>query len=260
MNFATISGGGAPHDVGVEIYGDGRVTNGSATDLIASISAYQVGVAIGAGTIRNFGTVRSTGTTIGHGGVLLGGGILANGSDTDTKALISGYAGVSALSASTILNYGTIDAVSFGVGVFNGGLVKNGSVGDTVALIHTTQTGVAFDARGTFANFGTIDAAQGGVLLDDGGQIINGGLTDSAALIEGASAVLASGTVGAVATVQNFGTIESTGTSGYAVQLAVAGSTLVVEGRLSLHRQGLWGRRDARPGLWRGDDLEHRRR
>jgi hypothetical protein len=135
-----------------------------------------------------------------------------------------GGTGVLASFSASIQNYGLVTGSKYGIELADGGSVANGSSTHTHALIYGGD-GVLV-ARGTVANFGKIkgEGVYGvGVGVAYGGGVINGSATDRRAFIGGYQGVYASR---AVATVANFGTIESSGNpygAGSGVDLARGG-------------------------------------
>ena len=219
-NFGTV----ASADNGINLMAGSIVTNGSAPDTTALISAPNNGVVVGGGpaTVANFGTVEAA---YNSGVVLIAGGSVTNGAPSDTIALISGGTyGVYAIQAATVANFGTVQGTSaIGVLLDGGGSVTNGSASDVTALISGRSSGVLAQYGGgptTVTNFGTIKAAEtGGVLLIAGGSVTNGAASDTTALISSFSyGVYAH----QAATVVNFGTVQ--GTSGVGVFLYSGGS------------------------------------
>ncbi len=216
VNYGTISSPGG-YGRGVALSGGGTVTNGSATDTLASITGGSDGVYLrgpAGGSVMNFGTIATVGTA-GQIGVLMQfDGSITNGSAADSAASISGISRgvfINGQGPGTVTNFGTISAVTGpGVDLYLGGSVTNGSNADTAARIVGYQ-GVELDGwtGSTLANFGTITTVAGGasraVGMLGGGVLINGSATDHAALIYGGGdgAVI----TGGVATVTNFGTI-----------------------------------------------------
>jgi hypothetical protein len=123
-----------------------------------------------------------------------------------------GGTGVMASFATTIQNFGLVDAAS-GYGVtLAGGAVTNGSAADTTALIEGAGGVLVQDASAAITNFGTINAsAHYGVMLDAGGTVTNGSEADRTAQIQGVA------THGAPATLINYGTISGENTGVYLV-------------------------------------------
>jgi hypothetical protein len=195
---------------GIVLSDGGRITNGSASDTAAVISGYSqytiAGSAIvvegAAGTVVNRATImHPTGPSpyyVGYTVDLERGGMVTNGSAIDTTALISGGFGVHIHGFGTVINFGTISAVSYNHYQFTSvslgdGAVINGAPSDTKAtLIEGVELGT-----GTVTNFATID---GSILLSDG-SVINGTSRDTHAIIEYGVQVVGEGTI------TNFGTI-----------------------------------------------------
>jgi hypothetical protein len=216
-NYGTIVGTGTA-GVGGELKAGGLVTNGSATDTKALITADQFGVDFGtaAGTLVNFGTVRGTGTASAA-AVLEDGGVVTNGSASDTAAALIGTTiGVAAVSqAAVVTNFGSIFGgyqlggglgANSGVYLKMGGSVTNGSASDTVARIGGLIGVVVEGAAGTVSNFATVGGASAdvGVILATGGTVTNGSSTDTTAFVQGYIGVAVDANAG---TVDNFGTI-----------------------------------------------------
>ncbi len=159
-NGGTLSGG----RYGISLAGGGHVTNGSAADNTASISASAAGlyaavvIAGGLGTMNNYGAI--------SGEIRLqAGGTVTNGSNNDTVAsifrsvIISGGGG-------SVANYGSIYGVLYLLG---GGRVINGTSGDTSASIDISG------GTGTVINSGLISTyGDKCVYLGSGGSVING--------------------------------------------------------------------------------------
>ena len=189
------------------------------------------GVAVNLGSISGYAGVKATTVPITltndasiygsrFGVQLQAGGAVNNGATGIWSAEIRGYVGVY-IGSGTVTNFGTIfgtsqsDVGGGGVLLIDGGKITNGAVYDTNALIKTYGY-AAVDLGGvgaTLVNFGTIDGATNkGVHSEYGQEIINGGPTDHVALIESYSAILLFGGLGeSAATVNNFGTIQSSG-------------------------------------------------
>jgi hypothetical protein len=225
-NFGTIFGTFAA----VEFFGFGAlgsVTNGSETDESALIKS-SIGVDLfNGGSLANFGTIEGRldqpyGVAVQFGYS----GTVTNGSTADTAALIKGGDGIkegdSSLPA-TVYNYGTILATAdgsvssgmtnaaFGVYFADAGSLTN-AVHGLIESIGSYGVGVEMlRAFGTLANFGTIEATtthvSAAVSLASGGTVENA----AGALISGYSGIVADGTA---ATIDNAGTILSTGGGG----------------------------------------------
>ena len=218
-NFGLVRGTGTT-SIGVAFEDGGTVTNGSASDLGATIEADQFGVqatVVAAGVI-NYGTIRGDGGTAGGGGVALeSGGTIINGTTLDTTASIQGSELGAAIigQAGTVNNFGTIvggyaSGGLSGIGVYlgDGGSVTNGGAKDATARIGA-QVGIYLKgAVGTVTNFATIGGAgtEIGAAVTYGGMLINGSSIDTSALIQGYVGV--AGETHTV-TVVNFGTIAA---------------------------------------------------
>ncbi len=230
---AVISGGG-----GIEVDGvAGTVNNSGMIDAVSftgvfmsrgggvtnaaggTISGANLAVVItgGAGTVGNYGEMNSPTSSVIYFG---SGGQITNGSNTDTGALMDGYAGVQVGGAiASVDNLGTITATggakNYGAGVLltNGGQVVNGSASDGAALVRGQYGVIIGAAAGTIDNYGTIEVAGAvgyhgqGAILASGGQVTNGSASDTTAVIAGkVIGVRVAGT----ATVDNFGTVLAT--------------------------------------------------
>ncbi|HEX3574235.1 MAG TPA: hypothetical protein VHU42_06515, partial [Rhodopila sp.] len=199
-NYTVINGGRigtSGGNTGVLIYRGGTVIN----DLGASITGGITGVNLGSG-YQSRGTHTSFGSVVNNGSI----------------------AG------------GTGDGIYLGDNLLQGAFVTNGGTGNTGALI-SGANGID-DVAGVFAtidavidNFGTIQGTGGvgfaGIKMDDGtpGTIVNGSSLDTVALISGYIGV--DGTTDSPTVLQNFGTIESTGS--IAVLLDSSADTLIDE-------------------------------
>jgi fibronectin-binding autotransporter adhesin len=234
-NFGTLIG---LTGIGVYALGGGAITNGGPGDTTALIEGYTgVKAPLEGGpatTVVNFGSIVGAGA-FGEAGIYLGGGgSVTNGSANDHSALVSGYGGVIAHSAATVVNFGSIEATgassaagAYGVALYAGGSMTNGSVNDQTALI-SGYGGFLSEGAGSSTNFGIIRAtgglgAYGAAFLNVGASFTNGSVNDHAAMVEGyAGALLVSGD-----TLTNFGVIEGVG--GKAVYMLSSSDTLVVE-------------------------------
>ncbi len=244
-NFGTIRSSRKFGGVAVDIVGNGRLTNGSNSDITALISGYDAVIMWGAQTVANFATIDGTG---GGGVMMVGGGQLTNGSATDAKATIRG--GIYApQSAATINNFGTIEAA--------------GTVGPTVYAIYlftydSTPSTLRVESGSTIVGAingggGTLDFASGtGAIASiaagksSGGDIVATGASDpygafGAFVIDwGAGFTLTgAGTIasGGVASLDVGGTLSVTGS--LMVGAAVSGiGTLAVEHGLAKFTNG----------------------
>jgi fibronectin-binding autotransporter adhesin len=213
---------------GVRLLAGGSVTNGGSSNSSAVMTGALYGIktgARGAASISNFGTIANTRTTAGMGVFALGAASVINGSDTNTGALISGYAsGVRITGAGgSISNFGTMSATGlFGSAAYlrAGGSVTNGSAADSSALLSGQAFGVEIQhGIGTVTNFGIIQgtgATGRGVVLQAGGKVVNGSVADTSAkiLASNRAGVYIGGTI--AGSVANYGTIMSVGPSGAA--------------------------------------------
>jgi hypothetical protein len=209
--------------------------DGAAGAVITGLSQYATGVVIkgAAGTIENFGLIADS-------VALASGGTVINGGLADTSAVIEGLYRAGSVSGGVLRNFGTIRQTSNTYGraidfIFNG-VITNGAASDPAALLQGYYAAIdAFDGRQTVTNFGTIRATTtvagysfAAVMLENQGVVTN----QAGALIEGYSAIIAGPTqyyFGGPTSVINFGTIEATGASGYAVEFEGPNSVLTVE-------------------------------
>ena len=133
---------------------------------------------------------------------------------------VSGTAVLGTGTPNAVTNAGTIEGTGtagIGIDLTSGGSVVNGPSGATPALISGGAFGITITgAAGTVANYGTVSSTPAGttgagVDLESGGIVVNGAFNSTAALISSTrNAVLVNGGVG---TVENYGTIRSTGTN-----------------------------------------------
>ncbi len=228
----TVRNFGAIIGKAIDLAAGGSITNGDSGDHAAIVhGAGFDSIAGNAGTVTNYGAIISFGVELGAGGSV------TNGGDSDTTALISGHLnGVYAVSG-VVRNGGTVIAATpapvggdrpAAIHLETGGTIVNG---DSAALIQG-YLGVDVSAgAATVTNFGAIVGAGAksgiGVLLHDDGVIVNGGATYRKASISGFTGV----SVGADATITNFGTIAGTG--GTALAFHGTGGVLIVEGGAS---------------------------
>jgi hypothetical protein len=193
---------------GVLLKSGGTVTNGSAADPNALISAADgkgIVIAGGVGSIVNFGQIYSS---------------------ANSAANVNGGGRVS--------NYGTMRSTSTAhsdVYFLVGGTVINGSTGDRAALISGARNGIAFaGSAGTVVNYGTVASTSTGtvgsaIYLGAGGIVTNYGL------LSGNRQLATNTTAGVIeaknqpATVHNFGTIATTNT-GFGVKIGFGGTVV----------------------------------
>lgn len=180
----------APNGYGILLRSAGSITNGSTANTHATITGGVDGIRLGAhgtGTVANFGTIASTGTAGGVGVQAFGNASVTNGSAGDTAAMITGY--------------------------FEG-----------VELLGTSATVINFGTINATATSTTIGSTSIGVYLTNGGLVTNGSAADTAASIIGVdfSLEIAHG----AGTVNNFGTIKSTGPLGRGILLEDGGSVV----------------------------------
>jgi hypothetical protein len=209
INFGTITGGLD----GIILNAGGTITNGSTSDVTATISSTSgLGINFGganASQLTNFGIV-SGGVEVSGTGTLT----VTNGSATDTKASIqaalAGADGVYA-GATTLENFGSIYGANDGLGL-GASSVVNGSAVDTAASV-SGGFGMVFFGGGTSTvnNFGSISASYSdAVRLSQGGSVTNGSASDTTASITGGPSGWGVDSSGG--SVTNYGTI--TGSSG----------------------------------------------
>ncbi len=224
-NFAEILGNGQGASAsGIVFTAGGSLTNGSAASHGALVEGYTAVKFAGAtGTVNNFGYIEGLAKSGGVSAIYLGdGGRVNNGSLVSKSAFISGYDGViGAGGATSVYNFGTIQAVVEGVVINNGGLVRNGAATDQTARVSGYLGVVGETVPLTVDNFGTITSSAGlfgGITTQEGVTVVNGGTGDKVAQIVGYNGVYAdlSGGVGAsgASTITNFATITGQGTNG----------------------------------------------
>ncbi len=216
VNAGRIIGNGTTSE-GIYLAAGGRVSNTTTTARIAG-GGTGILVSGSAGTVSNRGTITSTGTGTSGIGVSLFAGRVTNGATNATGAVISGsHFGVEIQnSAGTVVNFGSITS-SADTGIWlHAGTITNGPSGATHALISGPFDGVFVAVgKGTVNNYGTVVGGNSndGVCLYAGGFVANGRKGATTALISGyAWGVEVQNSAG---TVLNFGTVESTGTSGF---------------------------------------------
>jgi hypothetical protein len=195
INSGRIGNHAAPY--GVLIYRGGTVIN----DLGGSITSGVSGVILGAG-YEGRGTHTSFGSVVNRGSIVGGSG----------------------------------DGIYLDENLLQGAFVTNGGVGNTGALVSGANgiddvAGIFATIATTIDNFGTIQGTGGagfaGISMDEGspGTIVNGSSLDTAAVISGYIGV--DDTPGGAMVLQNFGTIEATGS--VAVLLGSSADTLIDE-------------------------------
>ena len=105
-----------------------------------------------------------------------GGGVVTNGGAGDTRASISGYRGVEALTGkpTKVTNFGTITGGGLAVWLKSGGTVTNGSAATRSALIASkTRDGVLIGGTtAAVTNFGTISGSRGVALEPTGASTV----------------------------------------------------------------------------------------
>jgi hypothetical protein len=235
-NFGTILGTENNNSLGVNLYDGGTVSNGSAADTTALISA-ALGIYSRASvvtTVVNFGTIYGGGGAAVDfqdaadrlvveskaafmGGVSGGGGTLELAAGSDT---ITGLGAQGVMTGSTAASFD-----EFGAYIVDAGARL------TLTGTNALTTGKSLSVAGSLINTGSLQAASrydNGVDLSPGGRVTNGSATDSTASISGYFGVSATGSAGSAGvTVTNFGTIF--GTSRYSVDFVSASDRLIVE-------------------------------
>lgn len=223
-NFGTIASTNFASGVGVNIGGDGSITNGTNADAAAAMSGYFEGVFIGGnGTVSNYGTIQASATSPQLGSSSVGlyirlGGSIVNGSPSDFRATITGvdFAVQIGHAPGTVANFGTISGtgpLARGLMLLAGGTVVNGTSADAFAYIGALAKNGIY-AGGTISssitNFGTVTGGKNGVALQNGGTVVNGSAGSRQATISGArQGVYVEGNVPSLVT--NDGTIRSIG-------------------------------------------------
>jgi hypothetical protein len=227
-NFGVVESTSPASGLGALFTAGGKLTNGSAGSHAALIEGGYVGVEMkgAASAVTNFGTIQSTAVGGADFGVELelgATGQVTNGSLLDNAALIQGYDGVFLGStATTLSNFGTVQATITAVEFADGGALTNGAASDPTALIAGGYGVIGLGAATTVSNFGTISSTVGAYAADysaAGGKVTNGSGGDVTALLVGASGVefKASGTV------VNYGAIIGQSAAG----VLAAGGTLI---------------------------------
>jgi hypothetical protein len=247
----TLTVGGVPSGLSVELDGGGTVINGADNGIVALLTN---GVSIGGGTgrVTNFGTIGVAGTAgvnPAAGIILSAGGRIANGVVGDSAALISGATGVILDGAGKVTNYATIasNLGSGGVAVMLGGpndtLVEEGSGvmigqvqggGGHLVLGAAAGTGAIAGIGGSITGFKNISVQAGagwhfigaetivsGVTLRnaaaivDDGSLVNDGVIQASALIElTTGAVLDNAAAGKIFLIGDVAIAPATGATG----------------------------------------------
>lgn len=199
--------GGVKHGkVGITLNDGGHVVNGGTADTGALVYGLTgIEVLRHAGTVVNFATIRAGGEF----GIVLGaGGTITNGSARDTHALIVGEIEVAGTGASSVTNFGTIEAAAGSDALaISGGralvIAEPGAVFDGV--VNGGTGGSTFELAagiGSFANlaeitsFAEIEVAAQGTWQLTGSEAVGAGTTlavlgrlDSAAVLSVAGTV-----------------------------------------------------------------------
>jgi hypothetical protein len=238
VNFGVIRGTGGTGAPGVELAGAGAVlTNGAATDRVATIEGYFGVVAYGAATFTNFGTVSgadgvavefgsSTGTLAVEAGSVFEGAILGGGATLDLasgKGSLSGlFAAAGAvvsgsMTATVFQNFDTVETAA------------DATFTDTAASTTLTAGDKIIDkgvltVSGALVNAGTVETAAAGVMTIVGAMANKGKLiaTGGTLSVEGAVTGTGSGQV-------NSGTLALIGAAfTQNVAFVGAGGTLVL--------------------------------
>src|SRR5215472_14762677 len=239
-NLGRIRGGSGPGN-GVNLRAGGVVANsGYIEGNFAGVQIYNT-----AGTVVNTGTVTATSTVYDSVGVYFrASGSVPSAVTNAAGGLIRGaFRGVVSNGPASVSNFGTIRGDgSVGVALGGGGSVANNGL--IAGASNGVATGNAAGGVGSIVNQGTIEAlgsitnASGSITggnaiqLNAGGVVQNGASGSTAGLIAGyhiGILVPSSAPSSAVATVTNFGTIESlqtaiNGFDGVGVQLDRGGS------------------------------------
>jgi len=225
---------------GVRLDAGGVITNGSATDTTARVSAYVAVDMYGVGKVTNFGTLKGQVN-------LYGGGVVTNAA---TGVIVSREAMYFGGAASTLTNLGTIT----GQVKFGSGQVVNGSKTDHTAFIGAGGGNYGiYVGTGTLTNFGTISGTEDAVAMQDKTVLIaeaGSKLLGGSSYGQGATFVF--GAAGGAGTISGLGTSITGSTtakfrdlSKYGVQAGAswtfsgtntlkAADSLVVDGTLSL--------------------------
>lgn len=217
-NFGTIRGSSGHHAGvhGVDVKGDGRISNGSASDTMARL----IGGAYldGAGSVANYGTIQ--------GSIVIGSGKVMNGSAAVTTANAFAIQGLSG--KVSVMNFGTASGGAF---LSAGGLVANGTASDKAATLGgSVLRGVEAKIGGTtVVNFGTIAGTFASVQFDTAGStlILEGGsvLTGKAVGAGGALQLDSKGSAGSLT-----GLGASSGISGFSAITVNSGGSWTLTG------------------------------
>ena len=244
----------------IRLAAGGSVTNGAATSTEAKITG---GVVIdGAGSVTNFGTIDATAA---QGiGVNLASGTIINGSATDTTALIAGDTAGVRLSAGTVVNWGTLQAVDGlavlfkssdctlveeGTGTIDGKVNGGGGTFEfaagggpgTLAGLGTSITHfgtVAVDKGASWTLSGTSSIGDGTTLKNAGTLHLLGQVVNSGKITNLAGAILAfDGDVGiTTAALVNAGQFSN---AGLVEKTAGTGTSVIRTGTASLFDTGV---------------------
>lgn len=219
-NLGTIADGKNPLDA-IAIDGSADITNGAVNDTTAAISGNILFSTSSTGangaptSLASTGTVTNFGTM---GGVSMQTGTVKNGSESDTKALISGEAIFT--TGGVLKNFGTVSSLKGNeVNLGSGGTLINGSAADETALLTgvSLNLGISLGKNTSFVNYGVVNGGTITGVYEQSGVIVNelGGTITGDSHSVGVSAALLVGAYGN-ATVTNAGLIEGiTAFSGY---------------------------------------------
>jgi hypothetical protein len=250
VNFGTIRsvGPGTIGSVAVVLAAGGTVVN---RGLIAGATQSAIAIRGAPGAVTNSGTILSNspgplGAANGNGVFLQAGGAVTNAKH-GLIATVRNDAIYARAGAATVTNFGTIvganETTAAAVHLASGGTVVNGASGASDALVVGRRVGVEIEGPAeTVVNFGTIGSTSttpsrgapqpAGVLMVGSGFVQNGAKGSADALITAIGdgvyigGIVGIHTRGAVGTVVNYGTIQSTGTGALgsnAVHLAAGG-------------------------------------
>jgi uncharacterized protein with beta-barrel porin domain len=247
--FATVVTGGAGSvtnsgnisgaSFGVVLTGGGSVTNQAG----GAITSHRDGVVIegASGNITNAGTITDSSTAItGVAAILMNGGTITN----EAGGVLTGATGAYGKAAFTLTNAGTITGkVNPGVSMFAGGTMNNqaGGVitgastgvyargGSTSVTNAGTISGTSWNGVGLFGGGSVANAAGGRISGGNYGVYITGGdgSVTNAGSITGVSTGV--GLAATNASVDNSGSIVSTGKYGFGVYLKGHGGSVTNE-------------------------------